>query len=217
MTITDELHRSTRWGESMMRHVMIITFVDKLHRRGRLAIWRTQNTIDTARHHAFQIIWLEQHLGLFFERQVQRFFLSSNTAMWFVNRIYSYVHLPATVSFLVLLYWYAITCERDRQATVLRETGRLKDTIDREAAQARFELYEGKRRALALSNLMAFMVFSTWPCMPPRLLAEDNSDSNDEISRLQIAIGKSFDFVDTTHGRNGAISIWYVVVGTEVV
>lgn len=176
--------------------------------RGRLAIWRTQNTIDKARHHAFQVISLERHLHIFIEQHVQRFFLSSNTAMWAINRIYSYVHLPGTISFLVLLYWYAITREKDRQATGLRDGERPNDQIEREESQARYELYEGKRRALALSNLIAFVVFSTWPCMPPRLLGEDNTETNDETAQLEIAIGRSFGFVDTTHARKGAISVW---------
>ncbi|KAF8131361.1 PAP2 superfamily-domain-containing protein [Mycena galopus ATCC 62051] len=71
-----------------------------------------------------------------------------------LNRIYSFVHLSGTITFLVWLY-----------------------------AAAPQPIFEARRRTLALSNLLAFVVFTWWPCMPPRLLPTSDG----------------FGFVDTVH------------------
>ncbi len=111
--------------------------------------------------------------------------------MWWINREYSYVHLPGTISFLVGLYYFAITRNRSTKESHWH--------IERTNGP---ELYESRRRALALCNLLAFCVFSTWPCMPPRLLGE--STLSGEAGKL----ARSFDFVDTVHARNGAVSVF---------
>ena len=159
--------------------------------RGRLAVWRTQHTIEVSRSHALQVVWLEERLHLFLEPSIQRFFLRSSTAMWWINRIYSYVHLPATISFLVGLYCYCVTRTRSRSISLSWQ--------NLSTAKVDARIYEGRRRALAMCNVIAFMVFSTWPCMPPRLL--DDKDSGGELERR-------FRFVDTVHARNGAVSVW---------
>jgi hypothetical protein len=71
-----------------------------------------------------------------------------------LNRIYSFIHIPGTITFLAWLY-----------------------------AAAPQPLFEARRRTLAVSNLMAFVVFTLWPCMPPRLLPSTDG----------------FNFVDTVH------------------
>ena len=165
--------------------------------RSRLDIWRTRHTVDVSRHHALQVVWLEEYLHLSWEPAIQRFFLQSRTTMWWINRIYSYVHLPATVSFLVGLYWYCVTRTRSRTMSVSWQNVTASPEINS-------RIYEAQRRALAVSNLLAFVVFSTWPCMPPRLL--DDKDGGAANGGLQAKFG----FVDTVHARNGAVSIWYV-------
>lgn len=55
---------------------------------------------------------------------------------------------------------------------------------------------------MATCNLIAFIVFTLWPCMPPRLLS-DNS--------VVGAIGdeaRNYGFVDTVHGEQGEVSVW---------
>ena len=55
---------------------------------------------------------------------------------------------------------------------------------------------------MAVCNLMAFVVFTLWPCMPPRLL------SDQEVSGEVGDLARSFGFVDTVHGTDGAVSVW---------
>jgi hypothetical protein len=168
--------------------------------RGFLASRLNDSTIDVACRHALQVIKLEQSLHMFWELDIQRWFLQYPALMYWINRIYSFVHLPATISFLVGLYWFAITRNRNHPGS--------------ESVPNPY-LYESRRRSLAVSgpqylvditdgqicNLLAFCVFSTWPCMPPRLLGD--SESPGEVGEL----ARSFKFVDTVHGRDGAVSV----------
>lgn len=81
-------------------------------------------------------------------------------AMNSLNRIYSFIHIPATIAFLAFFY-----------------------------NSQRFSSYAPVRRTMALANLLAFVVFTLWPCMPPRMLP------------------KWYGFVDTVHqGSMG--SVW---------
>lgn len=77
------------------------------------------------------------------ELDFQLFFLDRFPGlMTFFNRIYSVVHIPGTVAFLS---WYYLVAPNHRSfATV--------------------------RRTMTLGNLVAFITFCFWPCMPPRLL-----------------------------------------------
>jgi hypothetical protein len=52
------------------------------------------------------------------------------------------------------------------------------------------QIFQATRRTLVLSNCLAFIIFSSWPCMPPRLLPKDE-----------------FSYVDTLHVGKAA-SIW---------
>lgn len=79
-----------------------------------------------------------------------------------INRIYSFIHIPGTITFLAWLYHYAPA-----------------------------SLFEARRRTLAICNLMAFVVFTAWPCMPPRLLPEEDG----------------FGFIDTVH-KGKVASVW---------
>ena len=63
-------------------------------------------------------------------------------------------------------------------------------------------LYQARRRTLAVCNLLAFVVFTLWPCMPPRLLSDKTAEGPDA------ELGRSYGFVDTVHGVNGAGSVW---------
>lgn len=119
------------------------------------------------------------------------FFLQHPSMMWWINRIYSWVHLPATISFLVGLYYFTITRNRSSALSSWH--------VDRVNGP---DLYESRRRALALCNLFAFCVFSTWPCMPPRLLGDS------KLSGEAGELARSFQFVDTVHARNGAVSVF---------
>lgn len=55
---------------------------------------------------------------------------------------------------------------------------------------------------MAVCNLIAFIVFTLWPCMPPRLLSDPNVPGK---------IGKEarrYGFVDTVHSTEGESSVW---------
>ncbi|KIY01679.1 uncharacterized protein Z520_01816 [Fonsecaea multimorphosa CBS 102226] len=161
--------------------------------RGQLAIRLVDQTVDIACYHALSVIKLEQRLHIFWELAIQQFFLQYPRGMWWINRIYSFVHLPATIAFLVGLYYFAIT--RNRSSVNPNWSDQPRTSIGP-------ELYESRRRALALCNLFAFCVFSSWPCMPPRLLGDSTLPGEPG------ALARSFGFVDTIHARDGAASVF---------
>jgi len=96
----------------------------------------------------------------------------------------------------VLLYYFTTT--RKRRALV-RSNGADMSGIGGAGGPA---LYESRRRTMALCNLIAFVVFTLWPCMPPRLLS-DPDYHGDYASEA-----KSFGFVDTVHSTAGESSVW---------
>jgi len=55
---------------------------------------------------------------------------------------------------------------------------------------------------MGLSNLLAFVIFTAWPCMPPRLL------SDPEYHGPAAQEARDYGFVDTVHGANGQSSVW---------
>jgi len=55
---------------------------------------------------------------------------------------------------------------------------------------------------MATCNLIAFIVFTLWPCMPPRLL------SDPDVPGLIGKEARSYGFVDTVHGAEGESSVW---------
>ncbi|KIW74679.1 hypothetical protein Z517_11449 [Fonsecaea pedrosoi CBS 271.37] len=104
-----------------------------------------------AQDHAILILDIEHKSWLSFlfpirENDFQAWFLGGHlTAMTFLNRIYSLVHIPGTVAFLSWYYYAAPT--HSAFATV--------------------------RRTMTLGNFAAFAIFTFFPCMPPRLLPEE--------------------------------------------
>jgi hypothetical protein len=124
------------------------------------ALTLKEETTRIAREHGIQILHLEQSLGIQVENAVQKWVMSSPFWIDTLNKIYSYVHIPATIGFMVYFFKYA-------PAPIFRRV----------------------RRTLVTCNLLAFIVFTSWPCMPPRLLPEE------------------WGFVDTVH-KNKHASAW---------
>lgn len=147
-----------------------------------------QDAVDVARKHALQLIQIEQKLGIFWELQIQKFFLSRAHLMIWISRIYSFIHIPGTIAFLVWLYYYTITRNRLGESATGSPAGPY--------------LYQARRRTLAVCNLLAFVVFTLWPCMPPRLLSDKNAEGPDA------ELARSYGFVDTVHGTKGTGSVW---------
>jgi hypothetical protein len=155
-----------------------------------------EGTVHVARRHALELIQIEQDLHMFWEVDIQAFFLQQPMLMMWTNRIYSFIHIPGTILFLVWLYHYTTT------------RNRLERHPDEKSAPAVPEspvgpsLFDTRWRTLAVCNLLAFIVFTTWPCMPPRLLSDEN------VSGPSGAAARSYGFVDTVHGAKGEASVW---------
>jgi hypothetical protein len=116
--------------------------------------------------------------------------------MTWINWLYSFIHIPGTIAFLVWLFWFTITKNKVEE----RERGNARGGID--GSPAGPALYEARRRTMAVCNLLAFVVFTIWPCMPPRLLSD--KDVEGPIGDL----ARSYGFTDTVHGAEGAGSVW---------
>jgi hypothetical protein len=112
---------------------------------------RGGNIWDLAQAHGLQVLWVEHDSFLSFlfpirENDFQAWFLTGHTdLLTFLNRIYSLVHIPGTVTFLSWYYYCAPT----------------------------FTHFSTVRRTMTLGNFAAFFIFTLWPCMPPRLLPEE--------------------------------------------
>jgi len=160
------------------------------------AVTLVEGTVDVARRHALQVIHLEQRLHIFFELPIQHWLLKHSFLLHWTNRIYSFIHIPGTILFLVWLYYYTTT--RNRLDLPLPN----KPLGEADGSPAGPKLYAARRRTMAVCNLLAFIVFTLWPCMPPRLLSDKDVPG---------AIGKearSYGFVDTVHGAEGESSVW---------
>jgi len=162
------------------------------------AVTLVQGTVHVARSHALQLIHLEQRLNLFHEGAIQAFFLGYPTLMHWINRIYSFIHIPGTILFLVWLYNYTVLSNRLASSTHNTRSG----TPLPSGSPAGPALFQARRRTMAVCNLIAFVVFTAWPCMPPRLLSDPNYKGADA------AEAKSYGFVDTVHGSKGESSVW---------
>ncbi|GFF57243.1 hypothetical protein CNMCM6936_004429 [Aspergillus lentulus] len=160
------------------------------------AVTLQEGTVDVARKHALQIIQIEKSLRIFWEISIQRFFLRHSQLMSVINWVYSFIHIPGTIAFLVWLYYYTTTRNRVDESQMGKPLGAAK------GSPAGPLLYQARRRTLAVCNLLAFVVFTLWPCMPPRLLSDKNVKGPDG------ELGRSYGFVDTVHGVNGAGSVW---------
>ena len=115
--------------------------------------------------------------------------------MTWTNRIYSYIHIPATILFLICLYHFTITSDSHPDRGDNINSGQIESL--RGPA-----LYEARRRTMAMCNLLAFIVFTAWPCMPPRLLSDES------VKGPSGDLARSYGFVDTVHSASGAGSVW---------
>jgi len=175
--------------------------VTKIYQLGRAftAVTLVQGTVHTARRHALNLIHLEQKLHLFVELDIQRWFMQFPRLMSCINIIYSFIHIPGTILFLVLLYYYCVTSTR---VSLSRPSSPVSPTRATSKPHAGPDLYASRRRTMGLSNLLAFVIFTAWPCMPPRLL------SDPEYNGPAAQEARSYGFVDTVHGANGQSSVW---------
>lgn len=159
--------------------------------RAATAVWMAEGTIVAAEKHALQVIAAEEYLHIFWEIPIQQFFIKNTFLITWINRIYSFIHIPGSIAFLIWLFYYT----NSRNGFTKNLGGFIGHTTGP-------RLYERRRRTMALCNLLAFIIFTIWPCMPPRLLSADNSEN--DTGRL----ARSYGFIDTVHGPHGEGSIW---------
>ncbi|KAL2127272.1 hypothetical protein VTI74DRAFT_10998 [Chaetomium olivicolor] len=166
------------------------------------AVTLQASTVDTAREHALQVIHAEQRLGIFVEPAIQRWFLGYPTLMRWTNRTYSFIHIPGTILFLIVLYHVTTARPREKiqaeQGIDASSTSKWRDLVGSFGPA----VYERRRRTMAMCNLLAFIVFTFWPCMPPRLL------SDPAYKGEWAKEAKGYGFVDTVHGEDGDSSVW---------
>jgi len=157
-----------------------------------------------------QVIRLEQKLAIFIEMDIQQWFLQYPVLMRWTNRAYSFIHIPGTILFLIVLF-YATTTRPKRSIFEHSQSSRSPNRGGSASAVKNWraligpfgpDVYERRRRTMAMCNLLAFIVFTFWPCMPPRLLSAP--DYKGEYA----AEAKGFGFVDTVHGADGDSSVW---------
>lgn len=166
------------------------------------AVTLKATTVDTAREHALQVVHVEKWLGIFVEPAIQQWFLGHPELMRWTNRAYSFIHIPGTILYLIILFYMTTT----------RPKRRLFEQSQPGSASLRHwrtligpfgpDIYEKRRRTMAMCNLLAFIVFTFWPCMPPRLLSAP--DYTGEYAKE----AKSYGFVDTVHSKDGDSSVW---------
>ncbi|KAL5322466.1 hypothetical protein ACEPPN_010439 [Leptodophora sp. 'Broadleaf-Isolate-01'] len=122
---------------------------------------------DIAQDHGLAILEFEQFSWLSFlwpvhERDVQQWFMHGHqTFLTVLNRSYALIHIPGTVGFIAWYYYVAPS----------------------------FNTFSIVRRTMTLTNLLAFIIFIIYPCMPPRLLPRE------------------YGFLDSV-GHNNAESVW---------
>jgi len=104
--------------------------------------------------------------------------MKNQFVMTWINRTYSFIHIPGSIAFLVWLFYYTNTRNRIDESQSGKSIGETK------GSPAGPRLYESRRRTMAFCNLLAFIVFTIWPCMPPRLLSADTSQGESgELAR----------------------------------
>ncbi|KAH6712074.1 PAP2 superfamily-domain-containing protein [Leptodontidium sp. MPI-SDFR-AT-0119] len=122
---------------------------------------------DIAQDRGLAILEFEQFSWLSFlwpvhERDVQQWFMHGHqTFLTVLNRSYALIHIPGTVGFIAWYYYVAPS----------------------------FNTFSIVRRTMTLTNLLAFIIFIIYPCMPPRLLPRE------------------YGFLDSV-GHNNAESVW---------
>ncbi|MCJ1469057.1 hypothetical protein MMC07_007689 [Pseudocyphellaria aurata] len=122
---------------------------------------------DVAQNHGLEVLDFQQFGWLSFlfpctEQDVQQWFMRGHqTALTALNRVYALIHIPGTVGFIAWYYYIAPS----------------------------HMTFAAVRRTLTLTNFLAFLTFTLYPCMPPRLLPPE------------------YGFVDSVRHDN-ATSVW---------
>lgn len=121
-----------------------------------------EKTREVSQDHGIWLLHIEQALHIDVEKGLQAFILPRPWLLWFFNKTYAMVHIPATISFIAYGFWAFHP-----------------------------PIFQKVRRTLVFCNWIAFVLFTLWPCMPPRLLP------------------KEYGYIDTLHTGKAASSKWW--------
>ena len=95
---------------------------------------------QTAFDNAYRVIEWEKMMGIYYEVQIQQFFIDYKLMIQAVNQFYMRVHLPSTIIFFIWLYHY------------------------------KRPYYFFIRNGFLLANVVTLFIFIGFPCAPPRML-----------------------------------------------
>ncbi|KAF3031363.1 hypothetical protein E8E12_000046, partial [Didymella heteroderae] len=150
------------------------------------AVTMVEGTVNDAHRRALQLIYLEQRLYIFFELDVQRWFLQHPLVLHWTNRIHSFIHIPCTILFLVFLFFYT-TMQSSVSLPAHHERNHKSTLLDRQphGSPAVPKLYEARRRRMATCSLIALIIFN--------------------YGRKKAS---SYGFVDIVHGAEDESLVW---------
>ena len=116
--------------------------VYQLSRAATAAVIRGNNSVsEKARQHALSILSFEQIIGVGVEQSFQQWVLQRCPSMMTCFGVVYRMHIIVGVAFLMYAYTFFP-----------------------------IKIFQRIRRTIALDNAIAFVILSTWRCMPPRLL-----------------------------------------------
>jgi hypothetical protein len=125
--------------------------------RAMTALSFEESTRDLAIRNAERVLRVEKAMHIDFEYDIQQWFIKHHILLSALNRIYSFIHIPATCAFFGWLYY-----------TESKEN------------------FSRVRRTMATCNWIAFFIFTFYPCAPPRFLPESYGFV-DTIHKNQVA------------------------------
>lgn len=151
----------------------------------------TKKVIDVAQAHGIMVLEFEQYSLFSFlfpwrEHDVQHWFMDGHqTALTFLNRAYALIHIPGTVGSV---------CSIPSDPQLLITPSFIAWYYYIAPSHTTFAMV---RRTLTLTNWMAFLTFTLYPCMPPRLLPPEYGFLDSVRHDNATSIWMSGDFVNS--------------------
>lgn len=137
--------RKCRQDDSPGERLNISHQIYQLARAASAILIRGNETIMlTAQTHALQVLWLEKKLGIDVEIAFQQAILENMPILMDIFRTIYHLHIVVGVAFIVYAYTFFP-----------------------------MNAFHRLRRTIAMDNLLAFVILTTWRCMPPRLLPDE--------------------------------------------
>ncbi len=152
----DELKPSLKPGSGFRELLLFVLFLLSYKLSRYVAI----GDENTAFANAYWVVELEKSLGVFYEVEVQQYFMDKKPLLQFLNQIYIKLHIPATIIFFVWLF---------------------------HKQKAEFTFI---RNGFLLANIITIFFFIGFPCAPPRMLTDLGFvDTLLEVSKINLYKG----------------------------